>query len=260
MAQETTFALCEAANYTVRVYSSSGQTLMRAYDRQQNVVWMNQTPVSTETIPQGTVYTNTRGEQTVKLLVNSTTDNCTIQVGTRSPQTGQLLSYSPSPEATLAQVRQLYPEQVAKLEADCRPPETLIAQPYQNSGQPQRASFLCWSPTEANGSRSGQWLGTLPLTANDPTFAKPMTCSAGDSQCQANLSLIQARYPQQLQQAEFACAMKNGTLFFASAPQAIDMRCGYFATSLYDENGDGQGYLEQPTGVDISVGTVPLPG
>jgi hypothetical protein len=260
IAQETTYVLCESGNYTVRVYNSNGQTLMRAYDRQQNVVWMNQTPVRTETISQGTVYSNTRGEQTVKVLVNGTMDTCTIQVGTRSPQQGRLLSSQPTPISTLDQVRQLYPTQVAELQAQCQPPNTLSVVPSVMPGRPQRANFNCWSQPEASGAVSGQWLGTLPLTANDPTFAKPMTCSAGDTQCQPRLSLMQSRYPQQLQQAEFSCAMRNGTLFFAEKLQALDIRCGYSATSLYDENGDGVGYLEQPTSVDISVGTVPLPG
>lgn len=259
IAQQTTYAMCETANYTVRVYRANGSTLMRAYERQQNVVWINQTPVSTETIPQGTVYSNTRGKQTLKVLVNGNTNSCTIQVGTRSPQQGRLLAYQPNPDATLAQVRQLYPTQVAEIESKCLLPGTLSVLPSQNLGQPQRASFNCWSPPETNGSRSGQGLGMLPLAANDPTFVKPTTCATSDSQCQANLSLMRSHYPLQLQQAEFACAMRNGTLFFVPGQQAIDLRCGYFATNLYDENEDGGGYLESPTGVDISVGTVPLP-
>jgi hypothetical protein len=100
----------------------------------------------------------------------------------------------------------------------------------------------------------------LPVSENDSTFAKPASCSVGDQECQTNLALVQARYPQELQQAEFACAMKNGSIFFATLPHEIDIRCSFFATNLYDEKGDGKDYLEQPTSVDISVIKVPRLG
>jgi hypothetical protein len=258
-ASETTVALCETSDQTIRIYRANGETLMRAYDRQDGIVWMNRTPVSAETLPQGTRYTNQFGEQTVTTIVNANGSDCTIQLGSNAPAAGTLLQSGPaSSEQTLNQVRQLYPDQVAQLEAECPPTSTLDVSRFQNQGQPPRANFICWSAPNNSGERTGQWLGNLPLTEDDPTFIEPFTCPAGDQTCESQLDTLQTRYPDQLEAAELACSMKRGSLFFAAAGDTTDLRCGFFATTLWDTNGDGTPDYKDAVSVDISVGQVPL--
>lgn len=152
--------------------------------------------------------------------------------------------------------RQLYPEAVAGLEAACPSPSSLRATAFQNPGQPERAQFICWSAPDANGARVGQWLGNLPLTAADPTFASVLACPAGDSACETQVEALQAAAPDILAAAEFACGMKDGSLFLASAADATDIRCGHFATTYWDTNGDGTADHSDAVSVDLSVGQV----
>jgi hypothetical protein len=220
---------------------------------------MNRTPVSAETTPEGTRYTNLFGEQTVIIQVNPSRNTCTVQLGTNAPEAGTLSQAEMAASGQiLEQARQLYPEAVAELEAECQAPSTLSVQSFQNQGQPPRAQFTCWSAPDSDGERTGQRLGNLPLTENDPDFLSPFTCSAGDTACQTQLELVQTRAPETLAAAEFACSMKNGSLFFGPASDTIDLRCGYMATSLWDTNGDGDPDYSDPVSVDESVGQVAL--
>ncbi len=258
-ASETTLALCETPDQAIRIYRTNGETLMRAYDRQDGIIWMNRTPVSAETLPQGTRYTNQFGEQTVTTFVSANGSDCTLQLGSKAPAAGTLLQIGPATsDQTLNQVRQLYPDQVAQLEAECPPASTLDVTAFQNQGQPPRANFICWSAPNPQGERTGQGLGNLPLTENDPTFIQSFTCPTGDPACESQLEALQTRYPEQLEAAELACSIKRGSLFFAAAGDATDLRCGFFATTLWDLNGDGTPDYEDAVSVDISVGQVPL--
>jgi len=60
-------------------------------------------------------------------------------------------------------------------------------------------------------------------------------------------------------QAEFYCAVKKGSLFLAARPDAVDLRCGFFATTVWDDNGDGQVDYEDPVSVDVSATLLPWP-
>jgi hypothetical protein len=254
-ASEKSLALCETPSQTVRIYRMNGDTLMRAYDRQDGIVWMNRTPVSAASTADGIQFTNSFGEQTVTTAVNIGSDDCTIQLGNRAPEAGTL---SESNGATLEQARLLYPEVVAEIEAACPSPSTLSYKSFQNEGQPPRITFACWSPPNVDGERTGQWLGNLPLTEDDPTFIRPFTCSWRDRECEAQLQAVQTNYPEVLESAELACSMKNGTLFFATAGEATDLRCGYMAVTVWDNNGDRNPDYEDAVSVDESVGQVTL--
>jgi hypothetical protein len=261
IAQETTLALCETPSQTVRIYSMGGQSYLRAFDRQDGVVWMNQTPVRTEIAPEGTRYTSLRGEQTVSLFVNRDANNCAIQIRNYQPEFGTLLEVNTTmSDYTLQQSRRIHPQQVSEFEDACKAPATLGARPFQNEGQPQRATFICWSALDSDGTQTGEWFGILPLAQNDPTFIKPLTCPSGDQACQSQLELMRSRFPEQLAQAELTCSIKDGTLFFAPAEQSVDIRCGYFATTFWDMNGDGNPDNSSSASVDMSVGLLPLLG
>lgn len=95
-APETTLALCETPGQTIRIYRTDGETLMRAYNRQDRVVWMNRTPVKAATLSEGTLYTNQLGEQTVATLVNANGSDCSVQLGSNAPEAGTLLQTGPT--------------------------------------------------------------------------------------------------------------------------------------------------------------------
>ena len=95
-APDTTLALCETSDQTIRIYRTDGETLMRAYDRQDGVVWMNRTPVSAASLPEGTRYTNQFGEQTVTTTVNANGSDCTVQLGNNAPRSRHPIAEWPS--------------------------------------------------------------------------------------------------------------------------------------------------------------------
>jgi hypothetical protein len=161
---------------------------------------------------------------------------------------------------TLQTIRQQFPQQVAKLEAECQKDkgEILQMEAFQNEGETRRVSFSCWDKPKGKKNRSGSWLGILPLSRNDKTFVKPWTCSQGDKDCLNLLPKLKQIDAVKIKQAEFQCAMKNGTLFAQQQNKEADIRCGFFATSFDDENGDGVIDYEDPVGVDISVGIIKL--
>lgn len=157
-------------------------------------------------------------------------------------------------QQVLAEIRNTFPQQVNQLESECSDSQDLGLKVFQNEGQPQRVSFTCWQEVESDGSRFGQWLGILPLTPNDPAFVEPQLCSENDQECQTLLSKLQGRYPEQIREAKLQCAIKNGSLFLTVSEQEVNLLCGFFATSFWDENGDGSPENEDPVSVDISLG------
>ncbi|NEP52546.1 MAG: hypothetical protein F6K65_28600 [Moorea sp. SIO3C2] len=152
----------------------------------------------------------------------------------------------------LADLGDSFPEQIAEWE--CSDSKHLSLKVFQNQGQPQRVSFFCWDKPVGNSSRTGTWLGVLPLVANDSKFVKPLDCSNSDQQCQKVLPQLRTNAPDLVQKAEFKCATKQGSLFLIVSQQEIDIICGFFATSVWDDNGDGLVDNEDPVSVDISVG------
>ena len=87
----------------------------------------------------------------------------------------------------------------------------------------------------------------------------PWRCPPGDNACAALWPQLLERYPSAIAQAEFYCAVKNGTLFLAARPDAVDLRCGFFSTTVWDDNGDGQVDYEDPVSVDVSATLLPWP-
>lgn len=104
LAIEETLSLCETGSTAVRIYVEDGETRMRVFDRQDNVIWMNKTPASEDVTSEGFQYTNRMGEQTVTLSVNPTANNCQIQVGDRPIEAGTLLIQNARPGSEMASV------------------------------------------------------------------------------------------------------------------------------------------------------------
>ena len=175
--------------------------------------------------------------------------------GAATPQAEPPGAIAPAP---LEQVRSLYPAAFTAIAADCLAPATLSVATYQHSDGRNYASLYCWDPPAA-GARQGQWLGHLPLQEGDTPFVTPWRCPQGDQTCAALWPQLLERYPSAIAQAEFNCAVKNGILFLAARPDAVDLRCGFFATTVWDDNGDGQVDYEDPVSVDVSATLLPWP-
>lgn len=151
-------------------------------------------------------------------------------------------------------MRQAYPTQLAQIETECRKQKGFLSwQVFHNQGQPKRVSFTCWDKPKGKESRQGSWLGTLPLSKKDTSFVQPWVCDQADFDCASILPRLKKKDIAKVKLAEFECAMRNGTLIIAKEQKKVDVRCGFFATSLIDDNGDGEVDNEDQVSVDISV-------
>lgn len=66
---ETLIAFQTSRN-AVRIFTRSGEILMNVYDKQERITWLNAVPVNREQTPEGTRYTNERGEARVEVFLN----------------------------------------------------------------------------------------------------------------------------------------------------------------------------------------------
>ncbi|MBE9041873.1 hypothetical protein IQ235_13900 [Oscillatoriales cyanobacterium LEGE 11467] len=157
-------------------------------------------------------------------------------------------------EVMFDRVARGYPELTAQLTSDCD--GDLSLQVFKSGRQWPRVSFVCWEAADSRGERTGSWLGTLPLLKGDRTFAPQWQCGEFDRVCQEWLPQLRSIAPETVRNGEVQCAMRNGELFFAVVETRVDLRCGFFATTVWDENGDGLVDYEDPVSVDISVGII----
>ena len=157
----------------------------------------------------------------------------------------------------LEQARQYYALTVADLERQCADPKTLNVETYTDPDEVEMVSFTCWSPADATGVLTGQWLGRLPLSPI-AAFGASLTCRPEDELCHHWLPTLRSQYPLPLQQAEFHCAMRDGVLLTEFTETTVAIRCGFFATTLWDENGDNLADYEDQISVDIPLTALPL--
>jgi len=155
-------------------------------------------------------------------------------------------------EVVLAKVRSIYPDLVAQWENDCLS-GSIDTSVFDRADGGKFANAICWYPPEADGSRTGQWLGIAPLNLHR-TFRA--TCHNGDRSCQEALTQWRSIDPQAVSRAEIYCASKQGTLFVVSRDGVTEIRCGFFATTVWDENSDGSIDDEDPVSVETPLGTL----
>ncbi|MEM9215211.1 MAG: YbaY family lipoprotein [Cyanobacteria bacterium P01_F01_bin.150] len=91
IAQEKSLVLCETVPTTVRVYEENDELLMRAYDRNRNLVWMDRTPTSVQGTNTGLLYNNELGELSVRVNVDFSNGSCSIQVNNDPAKPGTML-------------------------------------------------------------------------------------------------------------------------------------------------------------------------
>ena len=88
--REQTVALCQGRRNIVRIYKQNRKLLMRAFDQRDRIVWLN-SPVTGEPNPEGTNFINIAGEQTVSIFVARNDNYCSITIGNKAPEAGNLL-------------------------------------------------------------------------------------------------------------------------------------------------------------------------
>ncbi|MEL7360385.1 MAG: hypothetical protein AAFN40_28140, partial [Cyanobacteria bacterium J06560_6] len=90
-ATEQTLLLCETNNTAIRIYQKGTDTFMRAFNRQQGQVFMNDTPTELGEMPNATSYRNLLGELSITVLANNSADDCSIIISDQSAENGTLL-------------------------------------------------------------------------------------------------------------------------------------------------------------------------
>lgn len=60
----------QTSRNSIRIFTRNGETLMNVYDKQQRITWIKGIPVKTEQTPEGTRYTNIRGEARIEVFLN----------------------------------------------------------------------------------------------------------------------------------------------------------------------------------------------
>ncbi len=94
IAAETTIGVCETNRDTVRVYSDNGQTKIRAYDRVNNVTWLN-TAVSRSTTPEVVQFQTIRSETSVAVaFYRNSSSSCYTKIGGRV-EDGRVIAGNP---------------------------------------------------------------------------------------------------------------------------------------------------------------------
>ncbi|MEO1209858.1 MAG: hypothetical protein AAFX78_09975 [Cyanobacteria bacterium J06638_20] len=94
-AQTRTFARCETERTTVRIYDEGDGLMMRAYDRLNNIEWLD-VPARSNPNREGTDYFNIRGEVAVRVYAPDDADQpCFVVLGSNPPQSGRLIGDDP---------------------------------------------------------------------------------------------------------------------------------------------------------------------
>ena len=88
---EQTLILCETDGTAVRIYEKGIDTFMRAFNRRQKRVFMNDTAVGLGEMPNATSYRNLLGELSVTVLASKSADECSILINGQASENGRLL-------------------------------------------------------------------------------------------------------------------------------------------------------------------------
>ncbi|MEM1256318.1 MAG: YbaY family lipoprotein [Cyanobacteria bacterium P01_H01_bin.21] len=89
--EENTLVLCETSGTALRVYEKDGAMLMRAFNRQQSQVWMNDAQTAIQASANSIDYMNLAGGSAINLSVDTATGDCAIQIEGQTEQ-GTILS------------------------------------------------------------------------------------------------------------------------------------------------------------------------
>ena len=89
--EEKTLVLCETSGTALRVYEKDDAVLMRAYNRQQSQVWINDAQTAIQASANSIDYRNLAGGSPISLSVDTAIGDCAIQIEGQTEQ-GTLLS------------------------------------------------------------------------------------------------------------------------------------------------------------------------
>lgn len=160
----------------------------------------------------------------------------------------------------LTQLRQQWRQETQKFEGKCANGQLGLDIWQNRNGQNSKVALLCWGEEDANGLKTGDFLGVLPFPGEEASFPSPLTCNSGDRNCEEILARIKAKAPDEVEKYEFECAVMRGELNLSISELTSQAQC-IFPTSIYiDENGDGKPDYEQGIMhlVDVILGSFPL--
>ncbi|MEO0377662.1 MAG: YbaY family lipoprotein, partial [Cyanobacteria bacterium P01_A01_bin.17] len=88
---EQTLLLCETNNTAIRIYQEGADTFMRAFNRQQSRVFMDNRLTELGDMPNATTYRNLLSELSVTVLASKSADDCSITISNQPAEDGRLL-------------------------------------------------------------------------------------------------------------------------------------------------------------------------
>lgn len=153
-------------------------------------------------------------------------------------------------------LRKLYPSYVQDFEKQCPRPKILGLQVITDEARGQGAFFNCWEAKKQQGTRYGDYLGSLSMPGNESKFLTPLPNSAYTQE-------LQSRYSREIKQAQFKCGTKSGDFNILEDKQnnSVQLQC-YFTAGVVslDKNGDfvSDGEASKGAFVDEILGTFPV--
>ncbi|MEL6322455.1 MAG: hypothetical protein AAFQ57_17705, partial [Cyanobacteria bacterium J06626_14] len=89
-ATEQTLVLCETNNTAIRLHQEGADTFMRAFNRQQSRVFMDNRLTELGAMPNATSYRNLIGDLDITVLASNSADDCSIIISDQSAENGTL--------------------------------------------------------------------------------------------------------------------------------------------------------------------------
>ncbi len=156
----------------------------------------------------------------------------------------------------LKSLRKLYPNYVQDFEKQCPRPKILSLQVITDEARGQGAFFNCWEAKKQQGTRYGDYLGSLPTPGSESKFLTPLPKSAYTQE-------LQSKYPREIKQAQFKCGTKSGNFnILEDKPNnRVKLQCYFIAGAvIIDDNGDflSEGEVSKGAFVDEILGTFPI--
>lgn len=159
-----------------------------------------------------------------------------------------------------AELRSRWTEQVRQYEAECTDNKQIGLTLWSRNNW-QQISVACWGDKEADGSRTGEFLGILPYPGEEEKFGNNWRCY--EEECEI-LETLKNTYPEEIREDEVQCGFKGGDLQLIDSETEgmVDVQCVFsVGVIVVDTDNDGviDGEMTRGTFIDNILGSFPVP-